>query len=505
MRDEIREVTIVAGGPVDAARLVSSEEPGTAIRVLCAEEGSKDERAALEGALAEASRRGCAVRGGPVYAGGAGGSGAPLLRELRGLRPRWVRIADPDPTRVDFDADAGVPVHAEPRRGAAALAALAAVRALQLESGVPVFVECRRDADEDLGAAAGARYPRTAKWLTEGFDGRLTAFLPSAAGVVRWTQAEPGGTGWLGPELLPGPRLMPGLSVVRDPCGFVHLFALRRSARADGGDDVEIVHAVQYRTGRALTPWRSLGTPNPGDRYKSREGGFPAAGFDRAGGLFVFARNFGHSVSFRHQSPDGTWTGWYHLSGLRVADELVAVTTAHGDVELLARTRDTGAVVRWHRTGAEGAWTEDRGVPFTPVPGSMAAGAEPGTVLFRDASTREPAVWWPGAAAPLLLGGGGGDGPPTAVRGVDVDGWTCTVLVGSGPDGRRLVGGYVEGRPDTGVWWSGAGTTAAFSPTAVRARNGALTLAALTADGRLAVAHRTSRSNGLEFGSGYTV
>ncbi|MFG3526717.1 hypothetical protein ACGF8B_08230 [Streptomyces sp. NPDC047917] len=123
---------------------------------------------------------------------------------------------------------------------------------------------------------------------------------------MRWTQREPGGTAWQGPELLPGPRLMPGLRVVRDMHGFPHLFALRRIPLKDGGDDVAVVRATQYRTGHPPTPWHSLGSPNSGNRHRSREAGFPAAAFDGTGGLFVLVRNLGHSVSYRHQGADGT-------------------------------------------------------------------------------------------------------------------------------------------------------------------------------------------------------
>lgn len=206
---------------------------------------------------------------------------------------------------------------------------------------------------------------------------------------------------------------MPGLRVVRDFSGLPHLFALRRTARKGGGDDIEIVHAAQYRTGHPLTPWHSLGSPNAGDAYKSRETGFPAAGFDAAGGLVVFARNFGHSVSFREQRPEGGWSPWRHLSGVRVADELVTVTTHKGEVELLARVRDSAAVVRWHRPAPDGEWAEDRTVPIAPCAGSMAAGPEPGTVVYRDLGTGEPWLWYLGSTAPVPLGGAAGEGPVT--------------------------------------------------------------------------------------------
>ncbi|MGP3632235.1 hypothetical protein ACTU45_02475 [Streptomyces sp. 24-1644] len=507
-RDDLQSVAVIAATPRDAALLVSAEVAGAEISVICVGEGGKEDRAVLDRALDGAVRRGCRAVGSPVFLRGEGGdSREALVRELRELRPSWVRLTDPDPERVTYDPETGIPVHDEPPRlAAAALDALAAARTHQLESGVPVFVDCRRAAaDEKLGAASASRYPRTANWLTEGFDGRLSAFLPSAAGVVRWFQPEAGRPEWQGPELLPGPRLMPGLSVVRDLHGFVHLLALRRTARKDGGDDVEIVHAAQYGTGRPLTPWHSLGSPNPGDRYKSREVGFPAAGFDRAGNFFVFVRNFGHSVSYRRQAPDGVWTTpWQHLRGQRVADDLVAVTTPQGEVELLARTRESGAVVRWYRSGPDGDWTEDRNVPFSPRPGSMAAGPEPGTVLFRDLLTNEPGIWWPGAPAPVPLGGSEGEGPLGGAPGVEVDGWAYTLLVRGGPGGMGVVGAYAEGRPDQGVWWNEAGASSPLTAAALRARTGMVTLASLTAGAQLAIAHRESRTGGFEFGSWYT-
>ncbi|RPK63909.1 MULTISPECIES: hypothetical protein [unclassified Streptomyces] len=504
-----RRVTIVAARHREAVALVAAEGPGAELSVLCVEEDGKDGRAALDRALADAERRGCRVAGAPRTVGAPDGGGhAALLRELRTLKPQRVRLADPDPAHVSYDEERELPVHDEPAENAdAALAALAAVREHQLESGTPVFVDCHRaGADARPDGASQPRYPHPAHWLTEGFDGRLSAFLPSAAGVVRWTQREPGGTAWQGPELLPGPRLMPGLRVVRDTHGFPHLFALRRIPLKDGGDDIAVVRATQYRTGHPLTPWHSLGSPNSGNRHRSREVGFPAAAFDGTGGLFVFVRNFGHSVSYRHQGADGTWTPWQHLRGVRVADELVTVTTAGGEAELFARARDSAAVLRWYRSGPDGAWTEDRTVPFSPRPGSLAAGPEPGTVLFRDLRTNEPCVWWPGATGPVPLGGADeGAGPVTGVRGVEADGWPYSLLVRSGPGGACAVGVHAEGRADAGVWWNALPADAAVMPAAVRDRAGVVTLATLTAGSQLGLAHRESPSDGFEFGHWYTV
>lgn len=500
-------VAVVAECAADAALLVAAEAAaGPEIAVICLRDDDEEGRAALDRALADASARGCQVLGRPRILDEPGVTG--IVKELRALQPLRIRSADPDPTHQGWDTDRNCPVHDEPPgRAAAALLALDAARALQRESATPVLVDCRRTeaATPHLPATSCPRYPAVTGWLTEGFDGRATAFLPSAAGVLRWTQSRPHGADWDGPELLPGPRLMPGLRVVRDLSGFAHLFALRRTARTDGGENVEIVHAAQYRSGHPLTPWHSLGSPNPGDAYKSRETGFPAAGFDAAGGVVVFARNFGHSVSYREQRPESAWTPWRHLSGLRVADELVTVTTPKGDVQLFARLRDTPGVVRWHRPGYDADWTEDRAVPFAPRPGSLAAGPEPGTVVFRDLRTNEPCVWQSGAHAPVPLGAAEGEGPVTGVAGVRVDGWDYSLLVRSGAGGSCEIGAFAEGRPDAGVWWNGpAGEAAHGVPAVLRDRTGRVTVATLTEGAKLAVSHRESHAEGFTFGSWYS-
>ncbi|WP_261991761.1 PLL family lectin [Streptomyces sp. OR43] len=485
--------------------LAAERAGGGEISVICLRDEGRQGRAALDRAFAEASGRGCRMAGPPRIVNDERRTGvAELLKELRALRPQRILMPDPDPTHRDWDTDLGSPVYDEPpERAAAALLTLQAAREYQLESSTPLFVDCMRTAAAP--AAFSPRYPAVTGWLTEGFGGRLTAFLASAAGVLRWTQSGQHGTAWDGPELLPGPRLMPGLRVVRDVSGLAHLFALRRTARKDGGEDIEIVHAAQYRTGHPLTPWHSLGSPNAGDAYKSRETGFPAAGFDALGGLVVFTRNFGHSVSYREQRPDGVWTPWRHLSGVRVADELVTITTHKGEIDLLARARDSDGVVRWHRSGYDGEWIEDRAVPFEPRPGTMAAGPEPGTVVFRDLRTGEPCLWQVGSTAPVPLGGSGGEGPLTGVRGVEVDGWGYSLLVSSDGAGTCAVGAFLEGRPDGGVWWNSLAGKATYGVAVVRDRTGMVTVAAVSGEAELSVANPESRTGGLEFGPWHSV
>ncbi|MPY41242.1 hypothetical protein FNH04_15380 [Streptomyces phyllanthi] len=495
-------MAVVVPEPADAVPLVSLEAPGTEIAVVCLRAGGKEGRAALDRALAQAAERGCRVLGGPaVLRAESGDPVTALLDELRGINPERLHTLDPDPAHVSFDEASGTPGYDEPAgRAEAAADALAAARALQLETGEPVYVDCyRAKADVRLGAASCLRHPAPVNWLVAGFDGRLTAFLPTAAGVVRWFQDVPGSGAWRGPELIEGPGLLPGLTVVRDPHGFPHLFGLRRTPRGDGGVDVEVVHAAQYRTGRPLTPWNSLGGPNAGDWRKGREAGFPAAAFDAAGNLFVFVRNFGHSISYRCQSVDGTWSPWQHLGGTRVADDLVAVTAPHGGVEVCARARDTAAVVRWYQDRG-GAWTEDRTPPFAVRPGTMAPAPEPGSIHFRDLRTNAPSAWRPGAQNPCPLGDVGGSGPLATARGVEMDGWTYSLLVGSGPGAACALGAYHEGRPGAGVWWQDLGAPSYGVPAAAVSRTGQLTVATRAPGRRLLVAHRGEQGSGLTLG-----
>ncbi|MFJ2816034.1 hypothetical protein [Streptomyces sp. NPDC087294] len=501
-------VVVVVPEPQDAVALVEREEAGARIAVVCLRAGAKDGRAALERALGAAEGRGCQLHGG-ISVLDAGDATAALRKVLRSLAPERLSTLDPDPVHTGLDEVSGALSYGVPAAHAeAAAVALDAARAQQAETGRPLHVECLR-AERAAGAGVTPRHPAPVNWLSAGFDGRLTAFWPTAAGIVRWYEEVPGGD-WHGPELVEGPALAPGLLVIRDPHGLPHLLALRRTARDDGGVDVDVVHAAQYRTGRPLTPWLLLGGPNTAAWQKGREVGFPAAAFDAAGELCVFVRNFGHSVSHRRRTADGTWTPWQHLSGLRVADELVAVTGAHGGVELFALARDTAAVLRWY-PGPDGAWTEDRTLPFAARPGSLAPAAEPGALLFRDAHTGRACHWRPGTPAPVPLAEPApGTGPLATAPGVQLGGWGYSLLLGRGTDGGPALGVHPTGRPDTGTWWQETRTPAPGDPSpgvpaAAVGRSGRLSVAARLPCGRLLVADRDEHAEYTEHGAAITL
>ncbi|POX48976.1 hypothetical protein C3489_25730 [Streptomyces sp. Ru71] len=490
-------VAVVVTEPADAVPLVGLQPAGADIAVVALQAGGKDGRAALDRALGAAGDRGCRVAGAPRVL--KPGDPVPaLLAELDAIGPDRLHTLDPDPVHTGFDRASGTPTYdVPPVHAETAAHALAAARAWQTRTGRPLLVDCHRvGAEPESDADACRRYPSPANWLSAGFDGRLTAFQPTAAGVLRRHQDALGR--WTEGELVEGTGLLPGLLVVADPQGFANLFGLRRTPRADGGADVEVVRAAQYRTGGPLM-WHTLGGPNVADWRRGRSIGFPAAAFDAAGNLFVFVRNFGHGISWRCLAADGTWTPWEHLSGLRVADELAAVTTEHGGVEVYARRRDGAGAVRWY-TGRDGAWAEDRSLRFAPRPGTLTPAPEPGAVLFRDLRTGE-ACWFSAAhAAVLPLGESAGTGPLAWVRGVEMDGWAYALLLGAGADGTGTFGAYPEGRPDTGVWWQGLGAPAFGTPAAALGRGGRLTVAAAVPGGSVEVAHREKGAGQIAFG-----
>jgi hypothetical protein len=95
-----------------------------------------------------------------------------LAHAFRHIRPTLVRTLDPDPVHTSWD-----------------------------DAGRPVVAECRGHRnDRAAGGVPVARCPRPANWLVPGADGRLSAYIPTASGVVRWVEKRPGASEWSGPN-----------------------------------------------------------------------------------------------------------------------------------------------------------------------------------------------------------------------------------------------------------------------------------------------------------------
>jgi hypothetical protein len=79
-----------------------------------------------------------------------------------------------------------------------------------------------------------------------------------------------------------------------------------------------------------------------------------------------------------------------------------------------------------------------------------------------------------------------------------MDGWTCSVLVGSG--GTGALGAYPRGRPGAEVWWQDLGAPPYGTPAAAVSRTGQLTVAAVAPGRGLLVARRRPAPETLALG-----
>ncbi|MFF5971411.1 hypothetical protein ACFY7C_07755 [Streptomyces sp. NPDC012769] len=422
-----------------------------------------------------------------------------------------LRTTDPDPGHVAWDGETATHVD-HPEHAAVAQAVLEAVR---LRADAPdvtgLVVECFRAGGPcDVPAApAGAvvRYPGRRIWLTRGADGRLTAYAAVGGGVARWTETEPGGPGWTAEKLPDAPSLLPVLSVAQSPEGWVHLVSLRRTPAKAGGARVEVMHAVQYQTGRPVGQWRSLGSPNGDHPVKSREVGVPCVVVDAEGSPHVFARNFGRGVSSRTQGRNGSWGPWVDRAGAGVTDGLAAVLDEQGRPEVFAPSE--GGVIRWHRApddAEEDLVRSPHPLPLLPIPGSslIAQPTGPGRVTVYGSDVRDGALWALRTdGVTTRIGGVGGAGATLARQAID--GYDCTVLLQRAPDGDTAVAAFATDHEPVDVWWERTGGQGVREPAAAVDAFGRLVVASLDPDGRLRVARQDTTVPGLLLGGWVTV
>ncbi|MFE2237557.1 hypothetical protein ACFXA4_33980 [Streptomyces sp. NPDC059442] len=338
--------------------------------------------------------------------------------------------------------------------------------------------------------------PATADWLVRGKDGRLTAYAPVDGGVLRWTEKNVGGPEWSGPELLPAPGLVPHLSIVQSPEGYVFLTGLRRLP--GGGDhvDASIVYAVQYQTGRPLRDWHSLNSPytSKDNRHLAAELGLPSALVDPEGSMHMFVRNAGRGVSGRSQETTGRWKGWGDIKGSGVSGTVAVTVNDAGLAEVSAPCADR--VLRWSQQ--EPGWRMPRADELTEVSvadGTFTAtrtGRETVTRFWRDAGTGEVVAWRPGDR-PRPLGGGSGTGPVALLR-TPVDGVDCTLLAQRDASGRPALAAYPTETEGAGLEWSQTGEVCAGAPAMALDGLGRVVLAAIGEDGALRVTRQKEES-----------
>lgn len=334
-------------------------------------------------------------------------------------------------------------------------------------------------------------------WLTRGRDGLLTAFAPAEGAVLRWTQR---GAGWTGSDRLPAAGLLPRLTVAQGADGYIHLVGMRP---AGSGDGVELVHAVQFQTGRPLLGWDVIGHPNKDPRWT----GNPVAVVDGEGRLCVALRNGGSGVSCRTQGPRGGWGRWQDLGGYGVQESLAAAVDSAGLVELFVP--DHKKITRYTQ--------EKPGAPFAladrlemhTVPGTLSALATASgsvSVFFVD-DDGVVQVWAPQRdplPRPLTRAAGTG---PLHLAPLLIEGYPCTVLAQETGEGSEVAfAAYPAENEEAGAWWTSTSTGAATGtdgpmPLALQEHgDGGLIAMALTGDGVPMATRQKTAAGGFALG-----
>ncbi|MFJ9828750.1 hypothetical protein ACIRSU_30925 [Streptomyces sp. NPDC101160] len=340
------------------------------------------------------------------------------------------------------------------------------------------------------GHFRAAESTATGRWLVLGKDGRLTAYALGVEGVLRWTEARPGGPEWTGPELLPVPGLT-DLSLAQGDHGFVHFVG--RRVRQDGtgqtGQVVDVVCATQFQTGRPLTEWRSLGNPDK-DSDKAAGLGAPTLAVTGTGLVHALVRNGAGSLFLRAEGRGGKWEGWKDLKLRRTQDGAAAVTTASGRTELLVP--GAGLTHRLVRDASDGAYRQDHDIPFAHRPGTATAletAQDRVTYYWTDESMGGLVAYRPGMWS-IPLGGAAPTGPVSLLRTL-LDGYDCTVLVHRAPDGQVMLTACATENEAGGVWWSPTGDRCLGTPALAHDAYGRVVLALIGPDGALHVSRQS--------------
>ncbi|MEU2332616.1 hypothetical protein ABZ770_42960 [Streptomyces sp. NPDC006654] len=357
-----------------------------------------------------------------------------------------------------------------------------------------------RGAGAPRGAAGRVPYegPRAVgvvdgRWLLRGRDGRLTAYARADGGLLRWTEARPGGPEWTGPDFFAAPGVTE-VSAAQGADGYVHLVARREPG---GSAPVDIVHAVQYQTGRPVTEWRSMG--NPG-RTPERAAlvAAPAAAVSASGRVHVFVRNAGGGVCLRREAPDGRWEPWRDLRGGGVRPGMTAAATGTGRIELFVPGE--GPAMRWSQSAPDGDPERCPNLAVTVAEGSPAVletARDRVTFYWTDAATGGIVAHRPGSWV-IPLGGAPAVGRIAALR-TALDGYDCTVLAARDQAGEIALAAFGTENEGGGVWWSPTGERCAHGPALARDAHGRVVLAFLDEVGALCVA-RQSAEAGLVLG-----
>ncbi|WP_240003172.1 hypothetical protein [Streptomyces cinnamoneus] len=299
-----------------------------------------------------------------------------------------------------------------------------------------------------------------------------------------------------------------------EPEGYVSLAGLRRRAHDDGRAETDVVYSTQFQSGRAMTTWRSVGTPYGQDWQRADQIGVPTAVRDSVG-LHLLVRNAGGGVCGRRQDARGIWGPWTDMKGSHLLDTVSGATTADGRIELFGPASEF--VLRWRQEEPGGPLRRVLNTPAKPLTGtatSFPTGDGRVAHVWRDATDSvlqhlSPAApTGPGseegaeAAAPTALVslGGDGTGPVAALR-TTLDGHPSTVLAQRSGSGLPAVTAYPDGEDvPTDAAWSQTGEECAGAPALALDAQGRVVLAVIATDGTLRVARQRTAEAGLALG-----
>lgn len=329
----------------------------------------------------------------------------------------------------------------------------------------------------------------TGAWMLRGNDDRLAVYALAEGGMKRWTETAVGSARWSGPFFSPAEGLT-DLTVAQGLDRYVHLLGRRVQGRAGGSPTVDLVHAVQYQSGRPLRDWRSLGNPfrDAGDAAAL---GAPTAAVDGRGTVHVFVSGGRGGVMLRRDSKRGGWEGWRDLRGGEIVGGMTAASNSAGLVELLAPGQRS--LMHWMQTepGADLRRAED----CTPAPA-------PGSAAFLETPTGTLTAYWSDRSGTGVyaqrpgewvfpVGGTPGEGSHATLRAA-VDGYDCTILAHRGQGGTALLGVCGTGGESSGLWWTDTGVVCAGTPALALDGHGRVAIAAVRQDGGVVVSRQGS-------------
>ncbi|MGW0084050.1 hypothetical protein [Streptomyces sp. NPDC003393] len=339
---------------------------------------------------------------------------------------------------------------------------------------------------EGTGGESAAEDVLDGRWLLLGKDMRLTAYARAEGGLVRWTECRPGGPDWRGPEFIAAPGV-DAISLAQGANGYVHFFG-RRAGGGGRGSALEIVHAIQYQTGRPLTEWTSVGNPYK-DPGQAALVGAPVGAVTASGTVHVFVRNAGGGVMMRREGDRGAWLPWRDIRGNKAKDGLAATALGSGRIELLAP--GDGPAMHWCQTQSDGDMERRPNIHIAPARNSVVAvetGPDRVTFFWTDLVTGTVHAHRPGGWV-IPMGASPAEGRPAALRAV-IDGYDCTVLAHRATDGDVMVAACATENEQAGVWWSPTGESSAHQPALAHDGQGRLVLAVIGARGELRIARQ---------------